>query len=97
MRRVIGIAMVIAGVWAVISGISQFIPPFDTMFDIGHVMSACIFAALLITHVCLNAKIIGRYFEGLGRWWILIGFVVAGSIVFEGIVVTVLMAMGVWG
>ena len=96
MRRVIGIAMVIAGIWAVISGISQFFPPFDTMFDIGHVVSACTFAALLITHVCLNAKTIVRYFKGLGRWWILIGFVVASTIVFEGIVVTILIAMGVW-
>ena len=95
MRRVIGIAMVIAGVWAVISGISQFFPPFDMLFDIGHVVSACIFAALVITHVCLNAKTIGKYFKGLGRWWILIGFVVAGSIVFEGIVVTILIIMGV--
>jgi len=95
MRRVIGIAMVIAGVWAVISGISQFFPPFDMLFDIGHVVSACIFAALVITHVCLNAKTIVRYFEGLGRWWILIGFVVAGTIVFEGIVVTILIIMGV--
>ena len=96
MRRVIGIAMVIFGIWAVISGISQFIPPFDTMFDPGHVVSACVFTALVLTHVCLNVKTVVRYFKGLGRWWIPIGFVVASTIVFEGIVVTVMIATGVW-
>jgi len=35
MRRGITIAMVIFGIWAAISGISQFFPPFDTEFDIG--------------------------------------------------------------
>jgi hypothetical protein len=96
MRRVIGIAMVISGIWALISGISQFIPPFDTIFDPGHVVSACSFAVLVGIHICLNAKPLVRYFKGLGRWWILIGFVVAGTIVFEGIIVTVLIATGVW-
>jgi hypothetical protein len=96
MRRGIGIAMVIFGIWAAISGISQFFPPFDTMFDPGHVVSACGFTLLLCTHVWLNRKTVARYFKGLGRWWILIGVFVAGSIIFEGIVVTILIATGVW-
>jgi len=94
MRRGIGIAMVIFGIWAVISGISQFFPPFDTEFDVGHVMSACIFGLLFGIHVWLNRKPAVGYFKGLGRWWILIGLGVAG-IIFEGIVVTILMVMGV--
>ena len=96
MKRGIAIAMVLFGTWAAISGISQFFPPFDTMFDPGHVVSACIFALLLSTHVWLNRKPVVRYFKGLGRWWILIGFFVAGTIIFEGIVVTVMIATGVW-
>ena len=96
MRRSISIAMVLFGIWAVISGISQFFPPFDTEFDVGHVVSACGFAVLLGIHVWLNRKPAVRYFKGLGRWWILIGVFVAGSIIFEGIVVTILIAMGVW-
>ena len=95
MRRGVGIAMVIFGIWAAISGISQFFPPFDTEFDIGHVVSGCGFALLVGTHAWLNQKTIVKYFKGLGRWWILIGVGVAGSIVFEGIVVTILIAMGV--
>ena len=70
-------------------------PPFDTEFDIGHVVSGCGFALLVGTHAWLNQKTIVKYFKGLGRWWILIGVGVAGSIVFEGIVVTILIAMGV--
>jgi|GEM_PF-1388927 len=96
MRRAIVIAMVIFGVWALISGISQFFPPFDTLFDVGHVVSACVLGILMIIHVCLNFKTIVRYFKGLGRWWILIGVMVVGGIIFEGIIVTIFMALGVW-
>ena len=96
MRRGIAIAMVIFGIWAVISGISQFIPPFDTMFDPGHVVSSCGFATLLGIHAWLHRKPIVGYFKGLGKWWILIGVFVAGSIIFEGIIVTILIATGVW-
>ena len=91
MRRVISIAMVIFGIWAAISGISQFFPPFDTIFDMGHVISACIFAPLVGIHVWLNRKPVVRAFKGLGWWWILIGVGAAG-VIFEGIVASILIA-----
>ena len=73
MRRVISIAMVIFGLNMAITGIWNFFPPFNTMFYIPHVVNTCVFAALAITHVCLNRKPLFGSFKRLGRWWILVG------------------------
>ena len=73
MRRVIGIAMVIFGLAALITGIQKFLPPFNAMFYPPHVINSSIFGLLVVAHIWLNWKPVVRYFRKLGRWWILVG------------------------
>ena len=95
MRRGISIAMVIFGTGAVLSGIRQFFPPFDTMFDFAHVTLACIFAILTGIHAWLNRRPLLRYFKRLRWWWILVGLGIL-SIIWGCIVVSTLVITGVW-
>jgi hypothetical protein len=81
MRRGISIAMVIFGLAMLISGIQKLFPPANTFFYPPHVINACIFGVLVIVHIVLNWKQIGRHFSGLGRWWILVGLGFAAVIV----------------
>jgi hypothetical protein len=81
MRRGIAIAMVIFGLAMVISGIQKFFSPASDVFYLPHVINSCIFSVLVIAHIKLNWKSIGRHFSGLGRWWILVGFGLAAVIV----------------
>ena len=81
MKRGIGIAMVIFGLAMVVSGIQKLFPPTNTFFYPPHVINACIFGLLVVVHIWLNWKPIGRYFRGLGRWWVLVGSGFAAVIV----------------
>jgi cytochrome b subunit of formate dehydrogenase len=63
MRRVLSIAMVIAGLVMAITGIWKFFPPFDTEFFPPHVISAFVFTGLVIIHIWLNRKPLIRYFK----------------------------------
>lgn len=81
MRRGISMAMVIFGLATVISGLQKLFPPASDIFYRPHVVLACIFALLVITHIGLNRKSIGRYFQRLGRWWLLVGLGMAVVIV----------------
>jgi len=73
MKRVIGIAMVIFGLAMVITGIWNLFPPFNTMLFPAHIIPSFIFGLLVVVHIWLNWKLLGRYFKRLGRWWILVG------------------------
>jgi hypothetical protein len=81
MRRGVSIAMVIFGLAALISGLQKLFPPANDIFYRPHVVLACIFAALVIAHIRLNWKSISRHFQGLGRWWLLVGLGLAAVIV----------------
>jgi hypothetical protein len=81
MRRGISIAMVIFGLAMLISGIQKLFPPANTFFYPPHVINACILGVLVIVHIVLNWKSIGKHFSGLGRWWILVGLGFAAVIV----------------
>lgn len=81
MKRGIGIAMVIFGLAMAITGIQKLFSPANDMFYPPHVIISCIFGLLVVTHIGLNWKPIGRYFKGLGRWWVLVGLGFAAIIV----------------
>ena len=100
MRRTISILLVIQGLSLLFTGIRNIpLPCFKTfaeMFDPFHAISAGIFTVLLIIHVWLNRKPLLRYFRNLGWWWILVGLGFL-SIIWGGIVITVLVALGNFG
>ena len=73
LRRVTSLALVVVGLFSVVTGIWNFFPPFSESFSPGHAAGACVFGALCIFHVWLNWKSIVRYFATLGWWWILVG------------------------
>ena len=73
MRRVLGILLVLSGLFTVISGIWNFFPPFSESFSPGHAFVACLFGVLCILHVWLNWKPILRYFRNLKWWWLPVG------------------------
>ena len=77
MRRGIGIAMVIFGLAAALTGIWNFFPPFKDTFSIPHVIPAFIFGFLAVIHIWLNRRPLLRYFKRLRWWWVLVasGFV----------------------
>jgi len=81
MRRGIAIAMVIFGLAMVITGIQKFFPPSSEIFYLPHVINSCIFGLLVVAHIGLHWKQIARHFNGLGRWWILVGLGFAAVIV----------------
>jgi hypothetical protein len=81
MRRSISIAMVIFGLAALISGLQKLFPPADDIFYLPHVIISFIFAVLVCAHIGLNWKSISRHFQGLGRWWLLVGLGLAAVIV----------------
>ena len=81
MKRGIGIAMVIFGLAMLITGIQKLFSPASDMFYPPHVIISCIFALLVVAHIWLNWNPIGRYFKGLGRWWVLVGLGFAAVIV----------------
>ena len=81
MRRGIAIAMVIFGLAMLITGIQKLFSPASDMFYPPHVIISCIFGLLVVTHIWLNWKSIGRYFQGLGRWWLLVGLGFAAIVV----------------
>ncbi len=85
MRRGISIAMVIVGIWAIMTGIWQLFPPFNKGIDPLHMIPAFVFGILLVVHVWLNRKPLLRYFRGLGWRWVFIGLGVLG-ILWAGIV-----------
>jgi hypothetical protein len=95
MRRGISVAMVIFGLPTVLTGIWQFFPPFNDMFYMPHVTTACIFGLLVGIHIWLNRKPIVRYFKGLGWQWILIGLGVV-YIIWIGIAMPILLMGGWW-
>ena len=70
MRRVIGIFLVITGLFTAVTGIWNFFPPFSLSFSPAHAFGSCIFGVLCIIHVWLNWKSILRYFRSLGWWWL---------------------------
>jgi hypothetical protein len=75
------------------------IPCFATFikeFDVAHAIAGGIFTILLIIHVWLNRKPLFRYFGKLGWWWFLVGLGFA-AIIWGGIVITLLVALGKWG
>ena len=78
MRRGVSVAMVIFGVWIVVTGIWQVFPPFNTGVEPVHLIPAFCFAVLMIIHVWLNWKPLLRYFKGLGWRWVLIGLGILG-------------------
>ena len=81
MRRGIGIALVIFGLAMVVSGIQKLFSPADDVFYLPHVINSFIFGLLVFVHLGLNWEPIGRYFKGLGRWWLLVGLGLAAVIV----------------
>ena len=100
MRRTVSILLVLFGLGTILCGIRNFpIPCFATFvkqFDVGHAIISSIFSILLIIHVWLNRKPLFRYFGRLGWWWLPIGLGFAG-IIWGGIIVTILIALGKWG
>ena len=72
MRRAVSVALVVTGLFSVVTGIWNFFPPFSQSFSPGHAIGACMFGALCIIHVWLNWKPILRYLKSLGWWWILV-------------------------
>ena len=73
MRRSIGIAMVIFGLGAALTGIWQLFPPFNEGPDPMHLTAAFPFAIVIVIHVWLNRRPAFRYFTGLRLRWILVG------------------------
>lgn len=78
LRRAISIAMVLVGLFTVISGLWNFFPPFNSRFSPGHAVGACIFSILGVVHLWLNRRQLLRHFRGLGWWWCLVGLGLAG-------------------
>ena len=72
MRRAVTVALVVSGLFSVVTGISNFFPPFSESFSPGHAIGSSIFGGLCIIHVWLNWKSILRYFRTLGWWWLLV-------------------------
>ena len=72
MRRAVTVALVVSGLFSVVTGIWNFFPPFSESFSPGHAIGASIFGGLCIIHVWLNWKSILRYFRTLGWWWLLV-------------------------
>ncbi|MFC1993382.1 hypothetical protein ACFLV3_06225 [Chloroflexota bacterium] len=73
MRRVISVVMVLAGLFAIMTGIWNFFPPFSLSFSPVHAIGATVFGSICIIHVWLNWKSVLRYFRGLGWWWLPVG------------------------
>lgn len=73
MRRGVSIAMVIFGILSILTGIWQFLPPFEYGHDPLHIAPAFIFGILVVIHVWLNRKPLVRYFKGLGWRWVFVG------------------------
>ena len=72
MRRPISVALVVTGLFSVVTGAWNFFPPFSESFSPGHAIGASIFGALCVVHVYLNWKPILKYLKSLGWWWILV-------------------------
>ena len=72
MRRAVSVVLVVTGLFAAVTGIWNFFPPFNKSFSPGHAIGASIFGALCVIHVWLNWKSIVKYLRGLGWWWLLV-------------------------
>ena len=72
MRRAVSVGLVVVGLFSIVTGIWNFVPPFSESFSPGHAIGASIFGALCIVHVWLNWKPILNYLKRLGWWWILV-------------------------
>jgi len=77
LKRIVGIFLVLFGLFTAITGLWNFFPPFNAEFSPGHAVGACIFGILCVVHIWLNWKPLIRYFRGLGWWWFLValGFI----------------------
>ncbi len=97
MRRTVSILLVLFGLGLILTGVRNIPIPcfayFARVFDIGHAINSAIFVILVSIHVWLNRKPLLRYFSKLGWWWLLVGLGFAG-IIWGGIVITVLAALG---
>jgi hypothetical protein len=71
-KRVVSISLVLSGLFTASTGIWNFFPPFNESFSPGHAIGSSIFLAICAIHIWLNWKILVRYFEGLGWWWIVV-------------------------
>jgi len=69
-KRVVSITLVLSGLFTATTGIWNFFPPFNESFSPGHAIGGCIFGAVCAIHIWLNWKILIKYFEGLGWWWL---------------------------
>ena len=86
MRRAVSIAMVITFLGMLITGIWNYFPPFDEQLYLPHINSSITFMVLAIIHVWINRLSIGKYFRGLGWWWIPVVLLFTINVIWLGII-----------
>jgi Na+/melibiose symporter-like transporter len=73
MRSGVTIAMVLLGIWTILTGITIEETPRAIGSPAHHIFAASAFVVVLCIHVWLNKKAFLQRFKGLGWKWSLIG------------------------